>query len=860
MVACGVPVRKGGDVSLIKDRMQDAKRMADNGLHDAAIQLLRDSLATIDPGGDYMAAADIHLLIMDIEKQRLRATPSHVDVTELHPAPNGNVHDHEPAHVPRSLPSQERQPSPRPAPVAASAPADEAMRAWAAASKALETGDQFSARQQLLSARRSFSKAGNTGMVAKVDEAIAKIKGTSDSSNESFTGTTSRQAEPARRVQQPAIASSAPEGMVHVLKEAMAAKERGNYKLALEKFQAILHGAMGPERAEIERQVRRLRNLISMQEVMTSSTPLPGTSFARTSGDLETAPNGAVDGQVAPRAGFSRPATPVDREDRDKIQKRYAAERLIVDAENCDNLVEAIEKLQDAAHLHLVTGTSRDRVEWIYEKINTLKRHGIKKNVGLFEIEQFSPSMLRDYAFTQIDKAKHEARFGHYKPALSHYSRSVSALVKAGWVQDQVQYIINDMVAIRKQQDLVEIEEVRLQEAINVEILHLLDNLDGWRAGRMIDIAPVASIDENVHRPGREKSVREKHVERMLDIQRTREGKKAAMSRALDEARHLADIGRYEAARLEYNRALEFMDELGGWDIQKNVILDEIGNLKALEERQRELTEFRKDKVASHREQERQDLEERFFLMKQAAALNQENLKEQLLMKRLRDEKEKTVFDILIPLANKLKKQGKLQDCLVEFKEALKLLVEAGWTTQTQSLRDEIADLEATIASSHPAPYGSSDRRVTRDEVFESIMPAARKATSCGNFLEARNLYQLAIDKLRSIGWEEYIAPIVESINDIESKIQDACEETRQVAHETASGGSKQHLEMGFRFLAKDMKKYALVEFSKALAVAMDEKDGAIITELQKQIKKLEFEVKLEESQELLMQRKKNAA
>ncbi len=67
----------------------------------------------------------------------------------------------------------------------------------------------------------------------------------------------------------------------------------------------------------------------------------------------------------------------------------------------------------------------------------------------------------------------------------------------------------------------------------------------------------------------------------------------------------------------------------------------------------------------------------------------------------------------------------------------------------------------------------------------------------------------------------------------------------------------KEHIEMGMRFMAKSMPKYALVEFQKAIELLDRLGDKDTKEEIVRQVKKLELEIKLEESQKLLMERKR---
>ena len=70
---------------------------------------------------------------------------------------------------------------------------------------------------------------------------------------------------------------------------------------------------------------------------------------------------------------------------------------------------------------------------------------------------------------------------------------------------------------------------------------------------------------------------------------------------------------------------------------------------------------------------------------------------------------------------------------------------------------------------------------------------------------------------------------------------------------------AKEHIEMGMRFMAKDMKKYALTEFGKAIELLDRIGDKNTKDEVLRQVKKLELEVKLEESQRILLERKRGS-
>jgi len=52
--------------------------------------------------------------------------------------------------------------------------------------------------------------------------------------------------------------------------------------------------------------------------------------------------------------------------------------------------------------------------------------------------------------------------------------------------------------------------------------------------------------------------------------------------------------------------------------------------------------------------------------------------------------------------------------------------------------------------------------------------------------------------------------------------------------------------------------EYALIEFNKAIALLEQLDDKEMIDELRRQIKKVELELKLEESKNILVERRKN--
>nr|MDO8118384.1 hypothetical protein [Candidatus Sigynarchaeota archaeon] len=406
--------------------------------------------------------------------------------------------------------------------------------------------------------------------------------------------------------------------------------------------------------------------------------------------------------------------------------------------------------------------------------------------------------------------------------------------------------------------DEIEREMDALQDMVEDEMAPMLDKMDDWRKGAFdsmaSDVTRGASIDENVYRPRREKTLREKSLEKMALDQARRASLKQDMVDLLDNASHLVNLGRFQEAIGEYEGSVAMMEQLSGWDSQRELVLGEIDNLHQLLQKQEEILALQKKGTATSASKAADD--ERLFLIKKAAVLNQEDLKERLLAKHLREDNEKAAFDVLIPIANKLKAEGKFQDALVEFKEAIKLLSDGGWEGQLQALKDEVAQLETKVEKQKTMTAVETDRRAIREEVFGDVIPKARDAMMRADYKDAKRLYAYAIEKLKSIGWEDYVRPLLESLAEIDmlSKVREksGLKETQDDPRKEANDA----IEMGMRFLSKDMKQHALKEFKKAATLLEALGDHETLDEISRQVKKLDLELKLQETERMLRDKK----
>ncbi len=824
-----------------------------------------------------MGAADVHLLVLDIEKLKAKEaareplslvpdiTP-HVSSTGA-PAPRTST---KPPSRAAGIVSKGGSPAKAP-----DVPAD-FVSTWNEGKKCLSNGDTFQALQKFLSAKRLFNKGQrDPADLARLEHDIASAKQVlnqpTSTSRGNFTSRDDDGAAPAScAASNGTVPVQAPFSgdMATTFQNALDAKAQGRYDEALAALSACLQGTAGNERHALEREVAKLQQLVSLKKQVDATASRGG--FVRVGDDAYLPPDSPVSQQErdvkkggAPgwldATGMITEKGRPDPEELAKIEKRKEAEKLIVEAENEEHVPMAIEKLKDAAHLLLVTGTRRDRVEWVYEKINALKLRGGEQGASLFQIEKFDFRLLKNYAFMKIDQAIDKTRYGRFNDAVEFYKQAVKTLTRAGWSQQQVNYIIDDMIDARKKQDEVERELDALQDLVEGEIAFMLDKMDGWRRGTL-DVGATsvamsgASIDENVFRPGREKTLREKSLEKMALDQARRASLKQDMVDFLDNASHLVNLGRFQEAINEYNDSVEIMDQLGGWDSQKELVLKEIGNLHQLLQKQEEILSLHKSRSVTSAGKAADD--ERLFLIKQAAVLNQENLKERLLAKHLREDNEKAAFDILIPIANKLKAEGKVQEALVEFKEVIKLLSDGGWEGQLQSLKDEVSQLETKVEAQKAITSIETDRRAIREEVFVIVIPKARDAMARKEYKEAKRLYAYAIEKLKSIGWEEYIRPLLESLAEIDmlSKASEASE--AQAARVDPRKDANDAIEMGMRFLSKDMKSYALQEFEKAMPLLEAAGDQETFEEIMRQVKKIELELKLQETDRMLREKK----
>ncbi|MFX0100063.1 MAG: hypothetical protein ACFFCS_10825 [Candidatus Hodarchaeota archaeon] len=867
----------------VNDLIVLARDLAKRGEFDEAINKIRECMEVLEIQGDYLALADMHLLVLDYEKEKAQEKKmveksSFTQVIEEPEEKKEKKSAFTQIETPAVIPDSDLSIKFKDI---TSTLKDTTLEAWIEGKDLMKSGKHYLALQKFLNVERNLRKMEKdedltnkiyndikrareainqekikkqTGFESLSSSAVGFTSITPEepstspgkSSGSGFTTVSGEQQAMTGGGYSPQAAQfQSTTDTDSIIEQASQLKEAGQYKQALRKYNELFYSLQGLQRLDVEREIKRLKNLVLLQEKMEKPGVI-GTGFTMVK-DLSS---GGQPEEIATSIGEET----YDHDQREKILKRKQAEKLVVEAENTDDTAIAIEKLQDAAHLLLVSGTRRDRVEWVYEKINYLKNYGHIKRIGLFQNERFSPRVLSDYAFRKIDLAKEKVNYGKYKDAVEFYKQSVKALMKAGWTQDQVTYIVQDMINVSKMQDQVEAEEEQLFSQIDNEVIHLVTHLDKWRSGTMEGIEVSAPVDEDIYRPGRERTVFEKEIAKMQEMQERRSTLKNQMLYKLDNAKLLLDRGIFSEAISQYESAIAIMDELGGWNNQKSIVMREISNLNKLLAKQEEIQRIQATFPAKAETKEQADLQERAYLLKQAALLNQENLKDVLIKKKLSDEKEKTAFDILIPIANKLRNEGRYQDALVEFNEALKMLTEAGWT-DTHTLQDEIKTLEIKIEEADYQPFRKEQKRTIKDEVFEKIIPAAQKAEFNNQLVKAKELYNEAIDKLKSIGWENHVKPLLDSINEINVKMR-AVKEKAAATLEEQKNEASFLVDIGMRFLAKDMKKYAKLEFEKALVILEKTGDVDTFQEITRQIKRLELELKLEESRKILLDKK----
>ncbi|MEX2758643.1 MAG: hypothetical protein Q6365_024945, partial [Candidatus Sigynarchaeota archaeon] len=426
----------------MEELLEAAKQLAKAGNYDGAIMQLKKSIPLMEQINDKIGVANVHLMIVDMEKLKAKAA--------------GDKVPKEPSRPPMK-PVQPAAPTPVARPVTTGP--DDPMELWNEGKKLLANGEQFAALQKFTSAKRGIAKLGKPDLVKELENDIARAKGGSKDVAEGFQPVSATAsaipsaAAGADRTPQKLFAQTEQFDMYPTFQKAMAAKERGDYAAAAEGLKKCFEMAIGPEKREIEKQLRRVEQLVMMKEKVMSGPstggfavvgndhdgPFRNAATAAASPATPAASTSPYAGQVA-TAGFRKPGEdmPQNLEDRAKLQKRREAEQLIVEAENTENPMVAIEKLKDAAHLFLVTGSRLDRVEWIYDKITQIKESAGSAKVGLFEVERFPPTLLRDYAFQCIDRAKEKVRYGKYRDAVTLYQRSVMALNQAHWTQDQI--------------------------------------------------------------------------------------------------------------------------------------------------------------------------------------------------------------------------------------------------------------------------------------------------------------------------------------------------------------------------------------------------------------------------------------
>ncbi|MHA1793711.1 MAG: hypothetical protein ACTSVI_13795 [Promethearchaeota archaeon] len=863
------------DVNLF---LVSAKEYAQKGDYDSAIGKLRECLKIVESKRDYDAAASILLLIVDFEKLR-SAQESSEDQEVVAKAATSEKEEKVPTK--KAVPLKGKKQGKPPVVKSNTVPVkkrtfsmsiplnkEELISKWEDGKKLVEMGDTFKGTQILISVRRDLQKLHvEPELIKKLEDDINAAKQQSGFSVSSVSSVVKPVNTRASSSSSPSVSSSdqskpaSSNEIATLLRKAKEAKDGGKYKVALDFFKSALKIANDMQKKAIMKNMRKVEHLARLKERMQIESP-SSASFAssETVSVSPAVPSPSSSGiieevNISYDIGLDRR---LDRDEKEKLMKRKEAEKLIVEAENCENVSEAIEKFQDAAHLLLVTGTRRDRVEWVYEKINALKKYGkIKKKDLLFENVTFSPSILRRYAFNEIDKAKNKARYGKYKESLDCYIKAIKALRKAGWTKEQINYIIDDMIKIQKKQDRVEAQEKRLRE-IHFKYVSDLLSKDNAVGGDAISAEEeFDSYDEGIYRPRREKTVLEKEIEKIQQEQQERLQLKATMFEYLDEAKHNIDIGKFKDALEDYKSALAIMESLGGWDRQKHILLEEIKNIEQAIKKREEISRIQEERVKVATVNEKDKLSEQSVLIKKAMMLNQEQLKEKLLMKKINEEKINTVFNILIPAANKLKNEGRNEDALIEYQEALKFLKEAGWVGNTQILQDEISKLKSKLNIKEQEKLSVSEKRQIRNEVLEELIPMAQKAASSGDFGRAKQLYHQAIEQLEMIGWKQYIGPLKEEIEKINEKIREKEDEGEGKTRDQKMKMVNELVDSSMKFLSWDIKDYALMELKKALKILEEIGEDDMYYELHKESKKIELELKLEDSERILLSKKK---
>ncbi|MHA1283596.1 MAG: hypothetical protein ACTSQP_13945 [Promethearchaeota archaeon] len=492
-----------------------------------------------------------------------------------------------------------------------------------------------------------------------------------------------------------------------------------------------------------------------------------------------------------------------------------------------------------------------------------------------YEQKKKKEEEIQNKAFNLIDQGKRLEQEKKYDEAINAFKQAIELLKSIEWdtyIQPIVNFI-NDINRKREQEAQAEMIKKQREEELS-----------------KIQKAIAEKQKEQYVRSLQEMELKRREFE---EKQKELAKKENEFFAILDKADQILKEGNYDGAIEEYNRALELLNKLPGWESYIPTIKTTIENIKQIKESQTEkkLAELKKleeKKLAELKFQEQ--MEEQLKIEKERIKQREISLKLREDEIKYREQRKEQAFKFL-DAAQMYIKQGDLDKAIYAYQNAGTIFAEIQWTEELPLIEESIKTLEerkkelqlqkekelkeAIERQKKEAEFQEQlskqlelererlkqkkiqlrerekeieYREKKRDEAFK-LLDKAQEFINQNEFDRAIQIYNNVIDIFAEIQWHDEIAILQNAIKEIENKKRDA-ELWKQMELQAAIEREKE--ERAFQeTLAKQMEQERELLKQKELILREKEKE----LQYREQRKEQAFS-KLDDAQKLISEGK----
>ncbi|MBN1800220.1 MAG: hypothetical protein JW891_01860 [Candidatus Lokiarchaeota archaeon] len=443
-----------------------------------------------------------------------------------------------------------------------------------------------------------------------------------------------------------------------------------------------------------------------------------------------------------------------------------------------ENYELGVENLKQSGYLS-------ERVEEIYSRIAELNNIISRKKQIQLEKTQDYKDKLEGEAYALLDGAKKLESEGFLQDAIKQYMTAVTAFIKVGWTEQQLESIQTKMLALAEVVDNRRESEAQQQQAAS-QIIHPTLLTPHFQAGSGVFEGGVKRIET---------------VKKFEDKKKKEQEIQDESFTHLDKARDLEQRGEFDQAIQSYELAIKLLDSIGWVDQTKNLRVA----VQKIQQKKLDSERFKTQKMPS--------LDSETPKTKISTEIQESDKGDRIRKYQELKKKEQAIqtqaFNFL-ESGNRLERNGNYEEAISQFEKAVELFQSIEWHSYIQPIlnfidnvkekhqnelqaieigkkrQQDLKQLQDSIYLKNKEQFVQSTQALQEkrqkflekrraqlqkeQEFFTLVNKADETLQNAANLDLALHAYQQALDLIKDLGsgWETQVITIQNTIDHVQ--------------------------------------------------------------------------------------------